>query len=109
STSPLRCIIPMPRRSPLLPCTTLSRSPGFALDRPLPAKPIEPGASEHPRQLIIKLNPQAKAAKAEQAAMHRKLGIGSDQLRHFRSEEHTSELQSREKLVCRLLLEKKKQ
>src|SRR5690606_40717766 len=27
----------------------------------------------------------------------------------WRSEEHTSELQSREKLVCRLLLEKKKQ
>src|SRR5690606_41669962 len=31
----------------------------------------------------------------------------SDQLQH-RSEEHTSELQSRENLVCRLLLEKKK-
>src|SRR5690606_7126735 len=28
---------------------------------------------------------------------------------HARSEEHTSELQSRENLVCRLLLEKKKQ
>src|SRR5690606_23136032 len=28
---------------------------------------------------------------------------------HGRSEEHTSELQSREKLVCRLLLEKKKE
>src|SRR5258707_5198002 len=28
---------------------------------------------------------------------------------HFRSEEHTSELQSRQYLVCRLLLEKKKQ
>src|SRR5690606_39892099 len=28
--------------------------------------------------------------------------------RRVRSEEHTSELQSREKLVCRLLLEKKK-
>src|SRR5438270_6005794 len=27
---------------------------------------------------------------------------------HFRSEEHTSELQSQSKLVCRLLLEKKK-
>src|SRR5690606_40735120 len=27
----------------------------------------------------------------------------------FRSEEHTSELQSRENLVCRLLLEKKKE
>src|SRR5690606_40159431 len=26
---------------------------------------------------------------------------------HFRSEEHTSELQSRENIVCRLLLEKK--
>src|SRR2546430_4466527 len=29
--------------------------------------------------------------------------------RHFRSEEHTSELQSQSNLVCRLLLEKKKQ
>src|SRR5436309_4906110 len=28
--------------------------------------------------------------------------------KHIRSEEHTSELQSRENLVCRLLLEKKK-
>src|SRR5690606_41566379 len=31
-----------------------------------------------------------------------------DGRRRYRSEEHTSELQSREKLVCRLLLEKKK-
>src|SRR5699024_11595915 len=30
-------------------------------------------------------------------------------LHHFRSEEHTSELQSRFDLVCRLLLEKNKQ
>src|SRR5690606_13700899 len=29
-------------------------------------------------------------------------------IKNFRSEEHTSELQSRENLVCRLLLEKKK-
>src|SRR5258707_8884110 len=29
-------------------------------------------------------------------------------LKNFRSEEHTSELQSRQYLVCRLLLEKKK-
>src|SRR5690606_41729935 len=34
--------------------------------------------------------------------------IGPDFLVDFRSEEHTSELQSRENLVCRLLLEKKK-
>src|SRR2546422_6293212 len=32
----------------------------------------------------------------------------SDSLRQIRSEEHTSELQSRLHLVCRLLLEKKK-
>src|SRR3712207_7126904 len=32
----------------------------------------------------------------------------SDQRRYVRSEEHTSELQSRQYLVCRLLLEKKK-
>src|SRR5258708_27920427 len=34
-------------------------------------------------------------------------GIGEDEL-GFRSEEHTSELQSPDHLVCRLLLEKKK-
>src|SRR5690606_41465057 len=39
-------------------------------------------------------------------------GVSKDDLtvfKYFRSEEHTSELQSRENLVCRLLLEKKKQ
>src|SRR3712207_8736613 len=43
-------------------------------------------------------------------------GAGDEQMRHagdvahhgLRSEEHTSELQSRQYLVCRLLLEKKK-
>src|SRR2546422_2338671 len=34
--------------------------------------------------------------------------FGNPQLRYERSEEHTSELQSRLHLVCRLLLEKKK-
>src|SRR2546428_9414672 len=34
--------------------------------------------------------------------------MGSPQQLLFRSEEHTSELQSRSDLVCRLLLEKKK-
>src|SRR5438477_2120413 len=40
------------------------------------------------------------------------LGVASDELlhsdNHWRSEEHTSELQSHVNLVCRLLLEKKK-
>src|SRR5207302_2475428 len=35
------------------------------------------------------------------------LALGGRVLRGTRSEEHTSELQSRENLVCRLLLEKK--
>src|SRR3712207_8869789 len=35
-------------------------------------------------------------------------GTGSASSRYRRSEEHTSELQSRQYLVCRLLLEKKK-
>src|SRR3712207_7001391 len=36
------------------------------------------------------------------------VGLGDDLLLADRSEEHTSELQSRQYLVCRLLLEKKK-
>src|SRR5690606_30833298 len=37
-----------------------------------------------------------------------RLGVWNLELPALRSEEHTSELQSRENLVCRLLLEKKK-
>src|SRR5690606_22483546 len=44
---------------------------------------------QHPFQALLELTPE--------------LGAGDQ-----RSEEHTSELQSRENLVCRLLLEKKK-
>src|SRR5258708_28708349 len=36
-------------------------------------------------------------------------GSAVGRTQHFRSEEHTSELQSPDHLVCRLLLEKKKQ
>src|SRR5688572_33207856 len=39
---------------------------------------------------------------------HRQHRRHQRQQRHFRSEEHTSELQSQSNLVCRLLLEKKK-
>src|SRR5260370_8631055 len=38
----------------------------------------------------------------------RACALRSQTLRHLRSEEHTSELQSHLNLVCRLLLEKKK-
>src|SRR5258708_23015852 len=39
---------------------------------------------------------------------HPHISISDDQGRSWRSEEHTSELQSPDHLVCRLLLEKKK-
>src|SRR5436309_4500833 len=42
------------------------------------------------------------------SALHRETGGNPLFIGEARSEEHTSELQSRENLVCRLLLEKKK-
>src|SRR3712207_6867131 len=45
---------------------------------------------------------------AERREIHGMPVAGDDLRRHWRSEEHTSELQSRQYLVCRLLLEKKK-
>src|SRR3712207_7149048 len=39
---------------------------------------------------------------------HLRMVEGRDEMQRVRSEEHTSELQSRQYLVCRLLLEKKK-
>src|SRR5690349_22727811 len=57
----------------------------------------------------------AVAARADHRQIDHRgdvFGIGqrreAAQLTHRRSEEHTSELQSRRDLVCRLLLEKKK-
>src|SRR5690606_41596402 len=47
------------------------------------------------------------AGRAGPAARGRSAGRGATPGRPGRSEEHTSELQSRENLVCRLLLEKK--
>src|SRR3712207_6935119 len=48
--------------------------------------------------------------EAEALAVHESAGvIDVSTLGKLRSEEHTSELQSRQYLVCRLLLEKKKQ
>src|SRR3712207_8835068 len=40
---------------------------------------------------------------------HAMIFVGKNSFLRLRSEEHTSELQSRQYLVCRLLLEKKKQ
>src|SRR5260221_3865663 len=50
-----------------------------------------------------------KAAGLQPAAPKPAKPLAPETLAHGRSEEHTSELQSHSDLVCRLLLEKKKQ
>src|SRR2546422_7867237 len=76
-------MIRRPPRSTLFPYTTLFRS--------LPRRLRPRGASEH---AVEPSRPASPSSGARQRAT--------------RSEEHTSELQSRLHLVCRLLLEKKK-
>src|SRR2546422_6975239 len=83
-------MIRRPPRSTLFPYTTLFRSsfrstrqPYGGAARPRGALPCQPRAQDTPK-------PIPRGAPA------------------LRSEEHTSELQSRLHLVCRLLLEKKK-
>src|SRR5438874_10274907 len=64
------------------------------------------GAQDHPRNL-----PRSGRYGGEGRRARRRLDSGPHALRRVpggRSEEHTSELQSRRDLVCRLLLEKKK-
>src|SRR5690606_42143813 len=61
-------------------------------------------------QLLAQLNaPLVKTVNIPDYALHEYfMLVKRDQASQGRSEEHTSELQSRENLVCRLLLEKKK-
>src|SRR2546430_9397046 len=86
-------MIRRPPRSTLFPYTTLFRSRAHAERHGgEPLGPREIGGRVH----------RARQEQAGQAQLRR---LGE---RHFRSEEHTSELQSQSNLVCRLLLEKKK-
>src|SRR5437868_11764505 len=81
-------MIPPPPRSTLFPYTTLFRSPRGRAARP-PHGGADPGRGRVRHRLRDA----------------RRVRLRADPLR---SEEHTSELQSRFDLVCRLLLEKKK-
>src|SRR3712207_8947083 len=91
-------MIRRPPRSTLFPYTTLFRSQDRLRGvQQLPARPAhrlvrQAGAAEH---------------RDERRQHHPALG-GVAARQRGRSEEHTSELQSRQYLVCRLLLEKKK-
>src|SRR2546430_11305708 len=77
-------MIRRPPRSTLFPYTTLFRSQPLGID---------------PNRALLVLHQIARREAIEQ---------GRPQSCRHRSEEHTSELQSQSNLVCRLLLEKKK-
>src|SRR3712207_7359234 len=83
-------MIRRPPRSTLFPYTTLFRSNVSGWDTPRPER--EDTMAKGRIRSRMELREQYDAAEA----------------RERRSEEHTSELQSRQYLVCRLLLEKKK-
>src|SRR3712207_7500475 len=86
-------MIRRPPRSTLFPYTTLFRSPRPELLEGARAFPeVAAGAGGDEVGQVV-------GAAA---------GVGQDVVDVERSEEHTSELQSRQYLVCRLLLEKKK-
>src|SRR3712207_8433774 len=88
-------MIRRPPRSTLFPYTTLFRSRADGVDE-LPQPRVGVNEAE-----LRGRHPEAGARGGDaQVAREREL--------EPRSEEHTSELQSRQYLVCRLLLEKKK-
>src|SRR3712207_8344953 len=90
-------MIRRPPRSTLFPYTTLFRS---RRSMPPPARPFpEPMSRERRGSAAIGAATAAAVGDRGVAAKH----DGEAK----RSEEHTSELQSRQYLVCRLLLEKK--
>src|SRR2546422_6637867 len=84
-------MIRRPPRSTLFPYTTLFRSRRVA------------HPEEHARHLL-----RDRVEGAAEHAQRDRVDLNPLPLRQTRSEEHTSELQSRLHLVCRLLLEKKK-
>src|SRR5260370_6246775 len=91
-------MIRRPPRSTLFPYTTLFRS--------LPLR--SPGAVRGEPGGLRRLRPaRRRAAVRSHLSRARSIAAGPP-LRIRRSEEHTSELQSHLNLVCRLLLEKKK-
>src|SRR5687768_18277582 len=92
-------MIRRPPRSPLFPYTTLFRSLGRDGEREAAV-----GARERGR-IAAAAQPASPAATAAAGLDVRPPGADHP---GDRSEEHTSELQSRLHLVCRLLLEKKK-
>src|SRR3712207_7755634 len=99
-------MIRRPPRSTLFPYTTLFRSKGAAKGRTTSTRMRNIAGPSSARQQPGEVHQNAGRRAPDIAVL-----IGQDvkvPLLTVRSEEHTSELQSRQYLVCRLLLEKKK-
>src|SRR3712207_7910031 len=98
-------MIRRPPRSTLFPYTTLFRSAARSSGSSAAIRERPRGAarccSVHP-QMARDAVAGADLGQFRHLDLAARLGIGAS-----RSEEHTSELQSRQYLVCRLLLEKK--
>src|SRR3712207_8613268 len=97
-------MIRRPPRSTLFPYTTLFRS-GVEVVRNHDAVELVVGVVEQGVGVVV----AEVEARRPSAARVEADGVGRGRLDEAgtRSEEHTSELQSRQYLVCRLLLEKK--
>src|SRR5258708_29588478 len=97
-------MIRRPPRSTLFPYTTLFRSKIVASDAP-----------SNPPALTLKTERESERFEVDNTPPiieHLQANLATTSfgtLPNIRSEEHTSELQSPDHLVCRLLLEKKKQ
>src|SRR2546427_4782685 len=101
-------MIRRPPRSTLFPYTTLFRSVAPRLDRD-----VRPDRHVVQRDALLHVDGGHDGAAGTgtpgqaRPALHEQVAVRLEQ-RVDRSEEHTSELQSQSNLVCRLLLEKKK-
>src|SRR3712207_8519107 len=92
-------MIRRPPRSTLFPYTTLFRS------RRLAAVVLRAHPRDDPLHRGVEPAQERRGIQADPDRQRDERREGGE----LRSEEHTSELQSRQYLVCRLLLEKKKQ
>src|SRR5207302_8812744 len=95
-------LLQRPPRSTLFPYTTLFRSADFTSCDTVPSH-------YHFHSTRLTVVPHKYLFARNTVFYFRKVPLFYIPFLYKRSEEHTSELQSRENLVCRLLLEKKKQ
>src|SRR3712207_7481652 len=101
-------MIRRPPRSTLFPYTTLFRSRATLAQEGIESEIV--GPSRDRASIVARIRGDGSRRPLLLMSHTDVVAVEPDKWSHdpFRSEEHTSELQSRQYLVCRLLLEKKK-